>query len=215
MSYPCFTERIQPPSILPISWVYIALMGASGLKRATQVAILNANYMAHRLKDHYPIVYTGRNGRVAHEFIIDLRGFKKTAGVSVDDVAKRLIDFGIHPPTMSWPVAGTMMIEPTESESKAELDRFCEAMIHIREEIRAIETGAADRENNPLRNSPHTAQAVASDNWDHPYGREQAAFPLASVREAKFWPYSGRIDNAWGDRHLICSCASVEELAED
>ena len=203
------------PSILPISWVYIALMGASGLKRATQVAILNANYMAQRLRNHYPIVYTGRSGRVAHEFIIDLRGFKTSAGVTVDDVAKRLMDFGMHAPTMSWPVAGTMMIEPTESESQAELDRFCDAMISIREEIRAIENGEADRENNLLRNAPHTAQAVAADEWTHPYGREQAAFPLAWVREAKFWPYSGRIDNTWGDRHLICSCASVEELAEN
>ena len=202
------------PSILPISWAYIALMGASGLKRATQVAILNANYMAARLGEHYPIVFTGRNGRVAHEFIIDLRGFKKTAGISVDDVAKRLIDFGIHAPTMSFPVAGTMMIEPTESEPKAELDRFCEAMILIRDEIRAIEKGKIDSRNNPLKQAPHTAQAIASDDWDRPYSREQAAFPLEGVRSAKFWPYSGRIDNVWGDRNLICSCASVEELSE-
>jgi glycine dehydrogenase len=201
------------PSILPISWAYIALMGASGLKRATEVAILNANYMAERLKEHYPVVYTGRDGRVGHEFIIDLRGFKKTAGISVDDVAKRLIDFGIHAPTMSFPVAGTMMIEPTESESKAELDRFCEAMILIRDEIRAIEEGKIDRENNPLKHAPHTAQAIASDDWDRPYSREQAAFPLEWVRSAKFWPYSARIDNVWGDRNLICTCPSVEELS--
>ena len=201
-------------SILPISWTYIALMGASGLKRATQVAILNANYMAQRLQEHFPILYTGRNGRVGHEFIIDLRDFKKTAGVSVDDVAKRLIDFGLHAPTMSFPVAGTMMIEPTESEPKAELDRFCEAMIRIREEIGAIENGTADRENNPLKHSPHTAQAIAADDWDRPYGREQAAFPLPWVRESKFWPYSGRIDNVWGDRNLICTCPTVEDLSE-
>ena len=202
------------PSILPISWVYIALMGASGLKRATQVAILNANYMAERLKDRYPVLYTGRDGRVAHEFIIDLRGFKKTAGITVDDVAKRLIDFGIHAPTMSFPVAGTMMIEPTESESKAELDRFCEAMIAIRDEIAAIERGEVDAESNPLKHAPHTAQVIAADDWDRPYGREQAAFPLDWVRENKFWPHSGRIDNVWGDRNLICSCATVEELSE-
>jgi glycine dehydrogenase len=202
------------PSILPISWAYIALMGASGLKRATQVAILNANYMAERLKEHYPIVYTGRNGRVGHEFIIDLRDFKKTAGITVDDVAKRLIDFGLHAPTMSFPVAGTMMIEPTESESKAELDRFCEAMIRIRDEIRAIEAGKIDRENNPLKHAPHTAQAIASDDWDRPYSREQAVFPLEWVRSAKFWPYSARIDNVWGDRNLICTCPSVEELSQ-
>ncbi|NIQ84721.1 MAG: aminomethyl-transferring glycine dehydrogenase [Acidobacteria bacterium] len=202
------------PSILPISWTYIALMGAAGLKRATQVAILNANYMAERLKEHYPILYKGRGGRVGHEFIIDLRGFKKTAGISVDDVAKRLIDFGFHAPTMSFPVAGTMMIEPTESESKAELDRFCEAMIPIREEIRAIEDGEIDAANNPLRNAPHTAQDIAADTWDRPYSREQAAFPLEWVRQAKFWPYSARIDNVWGDRNLICSCPSVEELSK-
>ncbi len=201
------------PSILPISWTYIALMGASGLKRATQVAILNANYMAERLNRHYPILYTGSGGRVGHEFIIDLRGFKKTAGISVDDVAKRLIDFGIHAPTMSFPVVGTMMIEPTESEPKAELDRFCEAMILIREEIRAIEEGRIDVDNNPLRNAPHTAQDIASDVWERPYTREQAAFPLEWVRQQKFWPYSGRIDNVWGDRNLICTCPSVEELA--
>jgi glycine dehydrogenase len=202
------------PSILPISWTYIALMGASGLKRATQVAILNANYMAERLKEHYPILYTGRNGRVGHEFIIDLRGFKKTAGISVDDVAKRLIDFGIHAPTMSFPVSGTMMIEPTESEAKAELDRFCEAMILIREEITAIEQGKSDAENNPLKHAPHTALAIASDTWDHPYSREQAAFPLEWVRAGKFWPYSARIDNVWGDRNLICTCPSVEEFSQ-
>ena len=202
------------PSILPISWSYIALMGASGLKRATQVAILNANYMAARLGEHYPILYTGRNGRVGHEFIIDLRGFKKTAGITVDDVAKRLIDFGIHAPTMSFPVSGTMMIEPTESESKAELDRFCEAMIRIREEIAAIEVGKIDAENNPLKHAPHTALEIASDSWDHPYTREQAAYPLDWVRAGKFWPHSARIDNVWGDRNLICTCPSVEELSQ-
>ena len=197
-------------SILPISWVYIALMGEAGLRRASQVAILNANYMARRLAPHYPVLYTGREGLVAHEFILDLRRFKETAGVAVDDVAKRLMDFGFHAPTMSWPVAGTMMVEPTESESKEELDRFCEAMIAIREEIRAIEEGRFDRENNPLRHAPHTAEALLDAAWDRPYSREQAAFPAPWVRERKFWPPVGRIDHAWGDRNLMCTCPPVE-----
>lgn len=195
------------PSILPISWVYVATMGAQGLKKASQVAILNANYMAHRLKDHYPIVYSGRNGRVAHEFIIDLRGFKKSAGISVDDVAKRLMDYGFHAPTMSWPVAGTMMIEPTESESKWELDRFCQAMVSIREEIRDIEQGRADREDNVLRNAPHTSEVVAGNDWPHAYSRELAAFPTEWQRDHKYWPPVSRVDNAFGDRNLVCSCS--------
>ncbi|MCB9523130.1 MAG: aminomethyl-transferring glycine dehydrogenase [Myxococcales bacterium] len=194
------------PSILPIPYAYILMMGGEGLRRATQVAILNANYMANRLKAHYDVVYTGRAGLVAHEFILDCRGFKATAGISVDDIAKRLMDFGFHAPTMSWPVAGTLMVEPTESESRAELDRFCDAMIAIRDEIRAIEAGQADRENNPLRRAPHTAVAVNSDGWDRPYGREQAAYPLPWLRERKFWPAVGRVDNAYGDRNLMCSC---------
>ncbi len=197
------------PSILPISWVYIALMGEPGLKKASQVAILNANYMARRLADHYPVLYTGANGRVAHEFIIDLREFKKTADVDPDDVCKRLMDFGFHAPTMSFPVPGTLMIEPTESESKAELDRFCDALITIRDEIHAIEAGKIDRENNPLKNAPHTAAAVTADNWDHPYTREQAAYPAPWLKSHKFWPPVGRVDNVYGDRNLFCTCPRV------
>ena len=200
--------------ILPISWMYIALVGAAGLRRASQVAILSANYMAKRLADHYPVLYTGRDGFVAHEFIIDLRRFKESAGVTVDDVAKRLMDYGFHAPTMSWPVAGTMMIEPTESESKAEIDRFCDALIAIRHEIREIEEGRADRENNLLRHAPHTAATTVSDEWDRPYSRERAAYPAPWVRERKFWPPVGRIDNAWGDRHLVCTCDPVETYDE-
>jgi len=201
------------PSILPISWAYIALMGADGLRRASQVAILNANYLARRLSEHYTILYCGRQGLVAHEFILDTRPFRQSADVTFDDIAKRLMDFGIHAPTVSFPVAGTLMIEPTESESREELDRFCEAMIVIREEIRAIEEGRADRRDNALKRAPHTAEAVVADSWDRPYGREQAAYPVAWVRERKFWPAVGRIDNAWGDRHLICTCGSVEDFA--
>jgi glycine dehydrogenase len=197
-------------SILPIPWMYIAMMGAAGLKTATEVAILNANYMMARLKDHYPVLYRGEKGRVAHEFILDLRPFKATAGVEAEDVAKRLMDFSFHAPTMSFPVPGTLMIEPTESESKAELDRFCDAMIAIREEIRAIEEGRMDRNDNALKNAPHTAEDVTSSDWSHPYTREQAAFPAPWVKERKFWPYVGRIDNAWGDRNLMCLCPPVE-----
>jgi glycine dehydrogenase len=196
--------------ILPISWVYIALMGGAGLARATEVAILNANYMAARLSVHYRVLYSGRRGRVAHEFILDLRPFKASAGIEAEDVAKRLMDYGFHAPTMSFPVAGTLMIEPTESESKAELDRFCDALIAIRDEIREIEEGRADRGTNPLKNSPHTAEDVMSSDWDRPYSREQAAYPLPWVKERKFWPAVGRIDNAWGDRNLICSCPPTE-----
>ena len=198
------------PSILTIPWVYIALMGASGLKRATEVAILNANYMARRLEDHYPVIYRGRHGRVAHEFIVDIRPFKDTAGIEVDDIAKRLMDYGFHSPTMSFPVAGTLMIEPTESEPKGELDRFCDAMISIREEIRAIEAGRMDRADNPLKNAPHTARAVTATEWTHPYTREEAAFPAAWVRAHKFWPAVGRIDNTYGDRNLVCACPPME-----
>jgi glycine dehydrogenase len=199
------------PSILPISWAYIALMGERGLRRASQVAILNANYLARRLDGHYSILYSGREGLVAHEFILDTRPFRLSADVTFDDIAKRLMDFGIHAPTVSFPVAGTLMIEPTESESRQELDRFCEAMIVIREEIRAIEDGRADRRDNVLKRAPHTAETLVSDAWDRPYGREQAAYPAAWVRERKFWPAVGRIDNAFGDRHLICTCGSVED----
>jgi glycine dehydrogenase len=199
------------PSILPIPWVYIALMGGPGLTRATEVAILNANYMAKRLEGHYEVLYTGARGRVAHEFILDARPFK-AAGIEVDDIAKRLMDFGFHAPTMSFPVAGTLMIEPTESEPKAELDRFCDAMIAIREEIRAVEDGRMDRENNPLKRAPHTMHAVTATQWDRPYTREQAAFPAPWVRAHKFWPAVARIDNTYGDRNLVCTCPGMESL---
>ena len=192
-------------SILPISWAYIAMMGSAGLTRASEVAILNANYIAERLAPHFPILYTGECGRVAHECIIDLRPLTERTGITVEDVAKRLIDFGIHAPTMSFPVPGTLMIEPTESESKAELDRFCDAMLRIREEIRAVETGAMDPKDNPLRHAPHTAGALAGP-WTHPYSREVAVFPVAHLRAAKYWPPVGRVDNVYGDRHLMCAC---------
>jgi glycine dehydrogenase len=198
-------------SILPISWMYIAMMGAAGLKKATEVAILNANYMAARLEPHYPVLYKGALGRVAHECILDLRPVKKSAGIEVEDIAKRLMDYGFHAPTVSWPVAGTVMIEPTESESLAELDRFCEAMIAIRKEIEAIETGTSDRADNPLKHAPHTAAAVISDSWNHAYSREQAAYPAPWTREFKFWPVVGRVDNAYGDRNLVCSCLPMSE----
>jgi glycine dehydrogenase len=198
-------------SILPISWVYIHMMGGSGLTEATRVAILNANYIAHRLDEHFPVLYRGRNGRVAHECILDPRAVKGASGVEVEDIAKRLIDFGFHAPTMSFPVAGTLMIEPTESESKAELDRFCEALIAIRGEIRDVEAGVLDKQDNPLKNAPHTAEIVVSDSWNHAYSREQAAFPARWTRERKFWPAVSRVDNAFGDRNLVCACPPIEE----
>jgi len=197
-------------SILAIPWVYIALMGGDGLTKATKVAILNANYMAKRLEKHYPVLYTGKNGTVAHEFIIDVRPFKDTAGIEANDVAKRLMDFGFHAPTMSFPVAGTLMIEPTESESKVELNRFCDAMIAIRAEIQDIADGRVPRHDNPLKNSPHTADEVTATGWNHPYSREQAAFPAPWVRESKFWPAVARIDQAYGDRNLICACPPMD-----
>ncbi|MFO0845746.1 MAG: aminomethyl-transferring glycine dehydrogenase [Gemmataceae bacterium] len=200
--------------ILPISYAYIALMGGPGLTHATLVAILNANYVAKRLEPHFPVLYKGKSGLVAHECIVDCRAFEKSAGVTVEDIAKRLQDFGYHAPTMSWPVAGTLMIEPTESESKAELDRFCEAMIAIREEVRAVEQGRLPRGDNPLKNAPHTAEEVASDEWKHPYPRQQAAFPLAWVAASKYWPPVKRVDNAHGDRNLVCTCAPLEAYAE-
>jgi glycine dehydrogenase len=194
-------------SILPIAWVYIALMGAEGLTEATSVAILNANYLAKRLGAYLPVLYTGPGGLVAHECLLDFRQFKS---VTVEDVAKRLMDYGFHAPTISWPVPGTMMIEPTESESKAELDRFCDAMIAICAEIRAIESGQADKQNNPLKHAPHTADMVAADRWGHPYSRQQAAYPAPWLREHKFWPAVGRIDNVYGDRNPVCTCAGME-----
>lgn len=201
-------------SILVISWMYIAMMGADGLTDATKVAILNANYIAHRVKDAYPILYKGKSGFVAHECILDLRGLKKAASIEVDDIAKRLMDYGFHAPTVSWPVAGTIMVEPTESESKEELDRFCDALIAIRSEIEAIEWGEVDEQNNVLKNAPHTAESLLKTEWNHPYTREQAAYPAPWTREHKFWPVVGRIDNAFGDRNLICSCVSMEEFKE-
>ncbi|HEX8548747.1 MAG TPA: aminomethyl-transferring glycine dehydrogenase [Cytophagaceae bacterium] len=202
-------------SILVISYAYISMMGAEGLKRATELAIFNANYMKARLEDHYPALYSGMNGRCAHEFIIDCRSFKHSVGIEVEDIAKRLMDYGFHAPTVSFPVPGTMMIEPTESESKDEMDRFCEAMIAIREEIREIENGVADKLNNALKNAPHTAAFALSDGWDKPYSRQKAVYPLPWVRNNKFWPSVGRIDNAYGDRNLICSCIPVEEYAKE
>jgi glycine dehydrogenase len=199
------------PSILPISWVYIALMGSAGLTEATKIAILNANYIAARLDSYYPVLYKGANGLVAHECILDLRPVKKSAGIEVDDVAKRLMDYGFHAPTVSFPVAGTMMVEPTESESKEELDRFCDAMISIREEIEEIEAGKMDPQDNLLKNAPHTADALLAAEWNHPYSRERAAYPSPATRESKFWPAVGRVDNVYGDRHLICSCLPIEE----
>jgi glycine dehydrogenase len=194
--------------ILVIPWMYLRMMGPDGLLGATRLAILNANYMAARLAPFFPVLFKGRHGWVAHECILDLRGFKAT---TAEDVAKRLMDFGFHAPTLSWPVPGTLMLEPTESESKAELDRFCDALIAIHAEMTAIENGLAHATNNPLKNAPHTAEAVCSDRWDRPYSREQAAFPAPWVRARKFWPPVGRIDNVWGDRNLFCACAPVEE----
>ncbi|MEN9245287.1 MAG: aminomethyl-transferring glycine dehydrogenase subunit GcvPB, partial [Thermostichales cyanobacterium SRBZ-1_bins_19] len=196
--------------ILPIPWMYIRLMGSEGLTYATQIAILNANYIAQRLAPYYPILYTGEHGRVAHECIVDVRPFKRTAQVEVEDIAKRLMDYGFHAPTMSWPVAGTLMIEPTESESLPELDRFCEAMIAIRSEIAQIEQGIWD----PGNNAPHTARMVCADHWPYPYSRQLAAYPASWLREHKFWPSVRRIDNAYGDRHLFCTCAALVAAAD-
>jgi glycine dehydrogenase len=197
--------------VIPISYAYIAMMGDWGLTVATQIAILNANYIAHRLEPYFPVLYRGKNERVAHECIVELRHLKEY--VTVDDVAKRLMDFGFHAPTMSFPVPGTLMIEPTESESLEELDRFCEAMIAIRGEIQDIQVGKIDHEDSPLAHAPHTAQVVMSENWERVYSREQAAFPSAFTRHSKFWPYVGRIDNVYGDRNLVCTCIPIEEYA--
>ncbi|MEX2586089.1 MAG: aminomethyl-transferring glycine dehydrogenase [Balneolaceae bacterium] len=201
-------------SILSISHAYIRMLGTPGLEKATKIAILNANYLKERLKPHYPILYTGRNGRSAHEFILDLRSFRQQAGIEATDVAKRLMDYGFHAPTMSFPVPGTLMVEPTESESREELDRFCDAMIRIREEIREIEEGVADREMNLLNQAPHTIRTISSDQWNRPYKRERAAFPLPELRFNKFWPTVSRVDDAYGDRNLFCSCVPVEEWQE-
>ncbi|MEZ4263302.1 MAG: aminomethyl-transferring glycine dehydrogenase [Polyangiaceae bacterium] len=202
-------------SIVLISWAYICMMGEPGLTEATQVAILNANYVAHRLRDHYDVVYRGANGRVAHECILDMRAFKKSAGIEVDDIAKRLMDYGFHAPTMSFPIAGTLMVEPTESECRAELDRFCDAMIAIRAEIRAVEEGKWPKEDNPLKHAPHTIEATTAAEWTHAYAREVGLFPAASTRDAKFFPHVGRLNNALGDRKLICTCPPIESYAAE
>ncbi len=201
------------PSLLPISWAYCLMMGGEGLTQATRVAILNANYIAERLKGAYEVLYTGPQGRIAHECILDVRPFAESAGVTVEDIAKRLMDAGFHAPTMSWPVAGTLMVEPTESETKAELDRFCEAMLAIRDEIREIEEGRMDEVNNPLKNAPHTMEDLVRD-WDRPYSREQGCFPPGAFRVDKYWPPVNRVDNAYGDRHLVCTCPPMEDFAE-
>jgi glycine dehydrogenase len=196
-------------SILLISHAYIAMMGAEGLTDATKYAILNANYIKSRLEQHYPVLYTGSNDRCAHEMILDCRGFK-AAGIEVVDIAKRLMDYGFHAPTVSFPVAGTLMIEPTESEPKHELDRFCDAMISIRKEISEVENGSIDKVDNALKNAPHTFAVATADEWNKPYTRQQAAFPLLYVKENKFWPSVGRVNDTYGDRSLICSCPPLE-----
>jgi glycine dehydrogenase len=202
-------------SILLISWAYIALLGRDGIRRATEIAILNANYMAKRLEDRFDVLFRGMNGRVAHEFILDLRPLRKASGITEEDVAKRLMDYGFHAPTMSWPVPGTIMVEPTESESKAELDRLCDALVSIRGEIERVESGAADPEDNALKHAPHTAAVVTADEWGRAYSREEAAFPAAWTRDHKFWPSVGRVDNAYGDRNLVCACPPVEAYGEE
>jgi len=214
---PCGVISAAPwgsPSILPISWSYIAMMGPDGLALATKVAMLSTNYIARRLKGHYSLLYAGANGLVAHECIIDPRALKAESGADVEDIAKRLMDYGFHPPTISFPVPGTMMIEPTESESKAELDRFCDALIAIRQEIRDIESGKASRESNLLSNAPHPLEDLLADEWNRPYSREQAGYPSPELRERKVWPTVSRIDGAYGDRNLVCTCPPVEEYGK-
>jgi glycine dehydrogenase len=200
-------------SILPISWMYVAMMGSMGLAKATETAILSANYVAKKLESYFPVLYKGNDGLVAHECILDLRPQQKESGISNEDVAKRLMDFGFHAPTMSFPVPGTLMIEPTESESKFELDRFIEAMVTIAEEIKKVVSGAYDKEDNPLKNAPHTAEAVLSNNWNHSYSREEAAYPVGRLRKNKYWPPVGRADNVYGDRNLFCTCVPIAEYA--
>ena len=200
-------------SVLPISYAYINMMGGDGLTNATKLAIFNANYMKSRLEKYFPILYTGANGRCAHEMIVDCREFNSTAGVEVEDIAKRLMDYGYHAPTVSFPVAGTLMIEPTESESQAELDKFCDALIAIRAEIAEIADGKYDRENNVLVNAPHTMRVVMAEDWTRPYSREKAAFPEPNLKFNKFWPSVSRIDSAYGDRNLVCACDPVESYA--
>ncbi|MEO7048207.1 MAG: glycine dehydrogenase (aminomethyl-transferring), partial [Ferruginibacter sp.] len=202
-------------SILLISYAYIKLLGPVGLKKSTEYAILNANYMKAKLQNDYKILYTGKNGSCAHEFIVDLRPFKQSVGIEAEDVAKRLMDYNFHAPTLSFPVAGTIMIEPTESEDKAELDRFCDAMLSIRAEIKAIEDGKADKSDNPLKHAPHTQLIITADEWSHAYSRQQAAFPLEYVKQNKFWPSVSRVNNTYGDRNLICTCEPTSAYAEE
>jgi glycine dehydrogenase len=202
-------------SILSISWMYIKMMGSEGLKLATQNAILNANYLAYKLKNHFPILYTGKNGNIAHECIIDIRPIKTETGITEEDIAKRLIDFGFHAPTMSWPVAGTMMIEPTESESLTEIDKFCETLIKIKKEIEKIKSGEFDKLDNPIKNAPHTDLELSSDEWKHKYSREEAAYPSKHLKRNKFWPPVARVDNVYGDKNIFCTCPSMDEFKED
>jgi glycine dehydrogenase len=201
-------------SILPISWSYIRMMGGAGLTKASQVAILNANYLAKRLRGHFKVLYTGQGGLVAHECILDTRPLKDDAGITVDDIAKRLMDYGFHAPTMSWPVVGTLMVEPTESETKEELDRFADAMIAIAGEAKRVQSGEWPADDNPLINAPHTASVISADEWTHPYSREVAAYPVSSLRKAKYWSPVGRVDNVYGDRHLMCTCPSIDDYRE-
>ncbi|MEO8721613.1 MAG: glycine dehydrogenase (aminomethyl-transferring), partial [Ginsengibacter sp.] len=201
-------------SILLISYAYIKMLGESGLKKATEYAILNANYMKARLKNNFKILFTGRDGACAHEFIVDLRAFRESAGVEAEDVAKRLMDYGFHAPTLSFPVPGTIMIEPTESENKQELDRFCDVLDSIYEEIKSIETGESDKKDNVLKNAPHTLAVITADEWNHTYPRSKAAFPLDYLRENKFWATVSRVNNTYGDRNLICTCEPVESYLE-
>lgn len=202
-------------SILLISYGYVKMLGGFGVTEATKYAILNANYLKTRLEKHYAVLYQGMNGRCAHEFILDMREFKESASVEVEDIAKRLMDYGFHAPTVSFPVAGTLMIEPTESESKAELDRFADALISIRGEIQEIMDGKADKRDNVLKNAPHTIQEAMGENWNHPYTRRKAVFPLMHLRSNKFWPSVGRIDNAYGDRNIMCACPPIESYTEE
>jgi glycine dehydrogenase len=196
--------------ILPISWAYVTMMGADGLRKATQIAILNANYIARRLDAYFPVLYSGEGGLVAHECILDLRHITAQTGITAEDVAKRLIDYGFHAPTMSFPVAGTLMVEPTESENLAEIDRFCDAMIAIAGEIAKVASGDFDAKDNPLRNAPHTASMLLADDWDHPYGRTEGAYPAGGDRRSKYWPPVRRIEGAYGDRNLVCACPPPE-----
>jgi glycine dehydrogenase len=209
---PISASNFGSASILPISWMYILMMGSQALRLATQVAILSANYIAHKLKEHYVILYTGQNGMIAHECIIDIRPLKESIGIEVDDIAKRLVDFGFHAPTMSFPVPGTLMIEPTESESLKEIDRFCDAMIEIRNEISEVENGDYPLDNNVLKHAPHSAEEVTSDRWEHPYSREKAVYPLKYLKKSKYWVPVSRIDNVHGDRNLMCSCPSIKDF---